>query len=229
MSMQTRQTQFANIHVGAFGHEPEDRQLDRVNAALAKIAEGPVGRALLDQIARHEAEGKRVVVVLPAPGQESQTLPMLTAAQIGATERMNAKGQKVTISPEYQNKQHNTLALRLSNRPLLGRGKRQGTGAVVEWDPGSSLRLDARGRPTDLDGAADKSYLVLAHELIHALKIQKGTSHVGWGDRHNPLMPAGREELRVVGLAWYGGKAITENKIRAEHGEPLRTQYNKHG
>ena len=83
-----------------------------------------------------------------------------------------------------------------------------GTGSV------SAVTWNANGINTP-DGTRP-AFIGLAHELIHALYNLKGEA----------FMNAKDEELRTVGLAPHAdAREITENKIRAEHGIPLREAY----
>lgn len=60
------------------------------------------------------------------------------------------------------------------------------------------------------------SFVALAHELVHALYNLKGEAYADASD----------EEYRTVGLAPVANaRAVSENKIRAEHGVPLRAAY----
>ena len=60
------------------------------------------------------------------------------------------------------------------------------------------------------------SFIALAHELVHALYNLKGEAYSDASD----------EEYRTVGLAPVANaRAVTENKIRAEHKVPLRAAY----
>ena len=60
------------------------------------------------------------------------------------------------------------------------------------------------------------AFVALAHELIHALYNLKGEAYSDASD----------EEYRTVGLPPVANdRAITENKIRAEHKVPLRAAY----
>ena len=217
MPLTTHPTHCPNILAGHPGNEPPAGFVAEVDAALDEIAQGPAGRRLLADIAAQQGAGKEVVILIPSrPGNASRTLPMLTAVQVG-----RAHG----VSADYWNQGHQKAARALCTRRFLGIGKAQGTSAAVEWNPDDAVVLDAKGRPTGRNGPAGENYLVLAHELIHALKMQKGTSNVGCGGRATPFSRAGREELRVVGTRWFSRHAVTENAIRAEHGRPTREQY----
>jgi Effector protein len=93
--------------------------------------------------------------------------------------------------------------------------------ATIDWNTDQGLQLNRDGVPTGV-GDRTKAWLALAHEMIHASRITRGTYTGGTGDRNNPSSPAGKEELQAVGL---NGKTPSENSIRAEHDEPLRTAY----
>jgi hypothetical protein len=68
------------------------------------------------------------------------------------------------------------------------------------------------------------SWIGLAHELIHAYYNLKGKG-LGSGTIMNVNGAVEREEMATVGLGPGPHRSITENKIRAEAGLPLRTTY----
>jgi hypothetical protein len=87
-----------------------------------------------------------------------------------------------------------------------------GTGAVssISWDPKNEATPDGSRPP----------YIGLAHELIHSLYNLLGTSHLLAGEDGKTL-----DEMRVTGLKGYEGMAISENRIRKEHGITYRSSY----
>jgi hypothetical protein len=86
-------------------------------------------------------------------------------------------------------------------------GEKTTSGSACKLFFNNTIRMTSKGETT-------YPFIVLAHELIHSLHCVTGTKLDGQA-----------EELKTVGLAAYSGEAITENKIRGEHGLPLRTQY----
>lgn len=71
----------------------------------------------------------------------------------------------------------------------------------------NTIRLTSKGEKT-------YPFVVMAHELIHSLHCLKGIRKEGKA-----------EELWTTGIGDYAGEEFTENKIRAEHGLPERTEY----
>lgn len=87
-----------------------------------------------------------------------------------------------------------------------------GTGAVssIKWDPKNCDTPDGSRPP----------FIGLAHELIHCMYNLQGTSHLLAGDDGKKL-----DEMRVTGLKGYEQEAISENRIRREHGVRYRCSY----
>ncbi|MGD7413034.1 M91 family zinc metallopeptidase, partial [Ralstonia pseudosolanacearum] len=89
-------------------------------------------------------------------------------------------------------------------------------------------RGDSNGSPKRMRKDSKESFVVLAHEMIHAHHVMAGTSKGGSGDRYDETSEAGQEELRAVGLGAYAHANTgepTENSIRAEHGLRMRSKY----
>jgi hypothetical protein len=80
-----------------------------------------------------------------------------------------------------------------------------GCKASCVWNP-NIFNTPNGGRPP---------FIGLAHELIHCYHMVTGTMKQGYD----------AEEEFTVGIGPYTDNWITENKIRAEHNVPLRTQY----
>jgi len=87
-----------------------------------------------------------------------------------------------------------------------------GTGAIssIKWDP----------KNTDTPDGARPPFIALAHELIHCLYNLAGTSNLINGD-----VGKKQDEMRVTGLRGFEQEAISENKIRGEHGIAYRVSY----
>jgi hypothetical protein len=174
--------------------------------ALAKINSKPNGHALLSQLKSFGQSGKRVkIFVAPRGGNmDNATMPVDDIDNPGSD---------------------NKCAMKNATKSALGL-KGNGSSALVEWNPSKSLALSATGVPTGRRDNTDRAYLSLGHELVHAYRIAKGTYTGGGGhDGFRPGTRAADEELRAVGLGKWAGEPISENGIRTEHGEPLRTAY----
>ncbi|MEK6238485.1 MAG: type III secretion system effector protein [Planctomycetales bacterium] len=97
----------------------------------------------------------------------------------------------------------------------------KGTSAEVLWWPSS-------------DNVNHPNYIVLAHELIHALHALQGSVRkvYDWNDWKQPggdqrKCGAAHEEARTVGLGLYRNESICENAIRKEHKIPTRKGYHQ--
>ena len=81
---------------------------------------------------------------------------------------------------------------------------------------------------TDISRLRSPTWIVLAHELIHAFHFLSGTGYgdeVRTGLRQPGMTHVKREEMATVGLGPYANSRLTENALRREAGLPLRTQY----
>ncbi|MEF9387718.1 XopG/HopH/AvrPtoH family type III secretion system effector [Ralstonia solanacearum species complex bacterium KE056] len=109
--------------------------------------------------------------------------------------------------------------------------KREGEGSsvIVGWSMShSSMVFNRNGSPTGTCPSETDKISQLAHELVHAKHMVAGTWKGGEGDERDPTTPAGKEELRAVGLGKYAYSETgepSENSIRAENGLPLRRKY----
>ncbi len=179
-----------------------------VEYCLTKIVSGHAGHELLKTIKRYTRNDRYVIILYDK--HKNYCSPFLSQQQLdnlGNPDYLTAAG----------------IASRLATRRLLCRG--HGASAEVHFCPFYSLKIDQDGYPSKDYSRPEKSYLALAHELLHAMRIMKGSASPAEGDRYDPRSPAGREELRVVGLSSFYGKRLSENSIRREHGEPLRLHY----
>ena len=91
----------------------------------------------------------------------------------------------------------------------------QGSTCVVTYNPMRTV-VDGKFRPP---------FIGLAHELIHAYHDVHGAAYREYGGTLAQDSGKSEEEMRTVGLQSYADEDITENKIRKEHGLPLRTSY----
>ncbi|MCI3208028.1 hypothetical protein DBA20_24055 [Pandoraea capi] len=174
--------------------------------ALAKIASQPNGNALLSGLNNFSQSGKRVkIFVAPRGGNmRNATMPV---------DDIDSPGED------------NRNAMKNASKSSLG-FKGKGASAIVEWNPSKSLALNAAGEPVGHTQDTSKAYLSLAHELVHAYRITKGTYTGGSGtEGFQPGTRAAEEELRATGLDKWADEPISENGIRAEHGEPPRRAY----
>ncbi|HHA1268319.1 TPA: M91 family zinc metallopeptidase [Enterobacter bugandensis] len=178
---------------------------DEVESALSTIAQGKSGKQLIKIIQKHTPTDKHILIRYGV--SEANTGVLLTESQ---RERFGP------ATPVEEKKRAISLAVK------SGPGKNEGTSAEIIFDPDFSADIDKDGRP--LPGRNPrKSWLVLCHELIHAMRMLKGTSTAYLGDKNDPKTGAGYEELRAVSLG--KKKTPSENSVREEHNEPLRKYY----
>lgn len=184
---------------------PSKTSITSAEQALQRIKSRPNGNALLDEIASHSTNGKQLKIFVAPHGGRMANVTR-------AVDDINNPGQD------------NAQAVKNASKGLFGKGK--GASAEIDFNPSTSLRLDHEGNPTGIENSSDRAYLSLAHELVHAYRILKGT-YTGSGDQmgFDPNSNKGKEELRAVGLGKWQGEGLSENGIRAEQGELLRNSY----
>ncbi|MBR7964686.1 hypothetical protein KDW41_30445 [Burkholderia vietnamiensis] len=117
----------------------------------------------------------------------------------------------------------NNIAVKLARSRDDG-SRNEGTRAVVQWNPDAGLRIDGRGIP-HLEIPSGVAYLALAHELVHAKYIVEGNYFGVGGDPSNQYSESFREEQRAVGIGEFSYTIPSENSIRAEHDQPIRSRY----
>jgi uncharacterized Zn-binding protein involved in type VI secretion len=101
----------------------------------------------------------------------------------------------------------------------------KGSDATVKFNPDRKVVGDG-----SQDWMTRSPAVGLSHEMIHAARDTNGTSDYDYSDRKKSPQ---NYELQAVGLDGtkdgkpvdYSGEDYTENKIRAEMGEPKRTEY----
>lgn len=213
-------TCYQGIHVSTISEHPQEAEQYKqaVEHSLHEIYSGPSGQDLLLNIMKMAESGERKITVKEVGiNHNFGTQAMLTESQEKKHRPRNFE----------QNKR---IAFSLGEPSLLWKG--EGTSAMIMWNPQKgSLALTENGSPARVcDGGQEDSFTVLAHELIHAQHIMKGTRKSGYDgrERYDSSTPAGKEENRAVGVGKYAysiTKQPSENSIRAEHGLPLRNKY----
>lgn len=122
-----------------------------------------------------------------------------------------------------------------------------GGDATVYFNPKSNPTIQTTDPETgNVSGQKRPSYVGLAHELIHADRAMRGAQYdyktmgsyiyqidkkagsflgMKYTDTWRKRQTIRKEELATTGLRYVRNGDITENKIRAEHGLPLRGAY----
>lgn len=208
------QTKFPGIYISTETSAQEYSYKNQVESALDKIAAGSSGSALLQDLSAISVCNNRKV----------------TIAKIGAEAPPNTRA--VLSAKEVEKYEPKTFT---NNRALAKQRAKKGKGcnAIIEWSPHSHIELNGNGSPLRLGSNSEESFVVLAHELIHAKHLLAGTSKAyKGGDRYDETSEAGKEEIRAVGIGKYEYRKTmqpSENSIREEHGLPIRKKYKPHG
>jgi hypothetical protein len=176
-------------------------------AALATLRNTRSGVKLLSSLESRIAHGKELLITYTSGGNEAR--PQLTESQLG---KYGARSLAEQIE----------IAYKLAHKGHFFKG--EGTGAVVSFNPERSLDIAADGQMSIIKSSA-KAHLLLAHELIHANRLMKGTSAGASGSETDPGSARWQEEWRTVGLGKWKNKTPSENSFRKEMGEPTRPDY----
>ncbi len=225
--------------------------VDGVFHLLEELAAKPLGLALLDDIERamkpviiycDDASG-RGSVAIPYPGTMANEMGrFVKIRQIPDIAITAAKKQDPSFLPpsikSYAALFHRTLETAKANRDIaaaimgLERSdlddielglKQLPSGAYIRFamffydhlDPGDGCSVALRFDPDQSKGT-DTDLIILGHELIHAWRMVRGMRIFsgGW-----------EEEAMTTGIPPFMNMKFTENKLRLEHGLPLRTSY----
>ena len=96
---------------------------------------------------------------------------------------------------------------------------------VIYYNPINAVVSD-RHNKSYLIRDEERAFISLAHELIHAFHLMKGTSKSEGIDRtHDVTSTQIEEEERAVGIGKYQGALFSENGVREDHGIRLRASY----
>jgi len=214
---------FPGIFIGADTYRGKtwvpDDYMGETKQALQMIASKPVGAALLKTISDNCGAHKKVVIdfgslAMAAPVDDtSNEFRRLIQLPVGLA------GGEQGFAKKLLSNMNIVVGQWLDADGPRGSVKRyvggSGSSAVVTWDHASP------GNPPR------PAFIALAHELVHASHYLQGSCYRGIGD---DLMPDGdsgimEEEMRTVGFGRYATESPSENAIRAEHNETLRTSY----
>jgi Ca2+-binding RTX toxin-like protein len=190
--------------------EVPNRNLDfyeQTEAALDKLRNTRSGLKLLSSLENRIAHGKDLLITYTTGGNEAR--PQLTESQLGKYAPKNLEDQI-------------NIAYKLAHKGVFFKG--EGTSAVVSFNPDRSLEITPEGEMYPITSPL-KAHLLLAHELVHANRLMKGTSAGASGSDADPGSGRWQEESRAVGLGKWKDKTPSENSIRKELGEPTRPGY----
>jgi len=199
----------ANIFIEV-GNPARPSFFHEVETNLAMIKAYPAGQGLLGSITENSSDGRNVYICL-APDGKSRVYPVMTDAQ-----QNNYPLLKSTLA------RHAMAATYASQAKSHGM---TGSSAEIVFDPTTTLRIDPKGYPSKA-ASPDANFISLGHELKHVSHVLKGDSKLLWTDAFGvPSRQSYEEELRTIGLGPWSSEEGTENKLRAEHGLPLRKHY----
>jgi len=211
-----------SYQVPAMRLEGSRQGIDYAENTLANLKSTTVGRNLLSEITRHSQNGREVKIFVSEHARSS-TFPILTHDQMNKLNLHSDQPHEVLIN---------------AARPLaLKKGrfvKGEGTRATVYWNPHENpsttplMHHVAQTSALTLVGSdSGRTRVVglveanLVHELIHAMRIVKGTYT-------DDTSSEGRanEERRALGVNEYANEGISENAFRREMELPLRAWFN---
>ncbi len=151
-----------------------------------------------------------------------QRMIFLANLSILSDDKIGFEGDTITIIEKCDNPAHpvgtelvrslvdddNTVTLYYSFQPTDYKTCTEPEDWAPEKEADSYIQIDA----TEVKAMEIPLYIVLGHELIHALHFADGT--------RNPKT----EQSRTIGWDNFSNDSITENAIRKEHGLELRLQ-----
>jgi len=209
---------YSNVARGVVIEAHNEADYIQAETALGNLARDDVGRNLLNEIMKHSTHSKQAKVYV-THACDTYTIPTLSRQQVSKTRIPYSETNERSIQAARQ--------FALKGRFTKG----DGSSATVFWNPSEQPQpgqLGGRNRYRDsqltlvgmdsrvtmIDG---NSEVTLAHALIHAMRIIKGTYT-------DDLTSSGslNEERRAIGVLEYAEEPISENALRQERQMPLR-------
>ncbi|PPC63830.1 hypothetical protein C1Y41_04085 [Pantoea sp. ICBG 1758] len=172
--------------------------VNEIDTLITRIRNTTAGKSLLKTI-ESESRNGRSIHIMENSWMPSQTVPVLTESQAASRD----------LYPRVLHQESMDTARTLAVKK--GMFKAEGTAAYMHFNLREGNIVDSRGETTyaPYRQSMNEKVANLAHELIHAMRILKGTytndeSDKGYED----------EEMRAIGSGKYADEAISENKIR---------------
>ncbi|NIG12926.1 hypothetical protein F3J37_01600 [Pantoea sp. Al-1710] len=184
-----------------------EKQLIAGESALEKIKSGKNGSNILNEISRLSDRENKIDIMI-SDNDDNETGGELTYSQ---AKKYNLDYFEDVTS--YRNK-----VIELGSN---------GTGVkpIIYYNPNVSIIVDKDERSWVIKDSRD-AFTSLAHELIHAYHLMKGTSKASaFNDVYNNSTSQLEEEDRAVGTGGYWGNKFSENGVREDHGLPIRAEY----
>ncbi|MDN4064212.1 MULTISPECIES: XopG/HopH/AvrPtoH family type III secretion system effector [Ralstonia solanacearum species complex] len=218
------QTRYSGLYAQSLSNTARDQEnyVHDANQALDIINSGRTGNQLLSGLSAL-CQQRRHKITLHELGQneEPSAKPVLSRHQIEQYEPSN-----------FRENRDQACELAGKTNGWLGRKNGEGSSVIVGWSMShSSMVFNQNGSPTGTCPSETDKISQLAHELVHAKHMVAGTWKGGEGekgDERDPTTPAGKEELRAIGLGKYAYSETgepSENSIREENGLALRRKY----
>jgi len=175
--------------------------------ALNQLNNTPSGFSLMQEIIKHSKDTKHVKIYVQHV-EDSHTHPVLS--------------EKQAIKTNLFLSDVNEESLDAARKFALKKGFRKGEGssAIVYWNPAESYVGSSFGHTVSAMNHMGDSRFQLANELVHAMRILKGT----YTDDKS-IAGSTDEEMRGIGTMNYENEFISENKIREQSGYQLRAYY----
>jgi len=184
-----------------------EKQLNAAESALEKIKSGKNGSRIINEIARFSNRDKALEIMVSDEGHNE------TGGDLTYTQQKKYNLDFHTDFSEYKSK-----VVELASNG-------EGVKPLVYFNPNVSVIIDKEERSWVVKDTRD-AFTSLAHELIHAYHLVKGTSkstaNEAVYDAHGSQL---EEEDRAVGAGAYWGNTFSENGVREDHGLPLRAEY----
>jgi len=185
---------------------PDEFAFNEVNLALYRIKHTNAGHNLLSKIEKYSKNGKEVEVVYRTIVDDTHTVPTLTPKQAEKNNLMASPFHQMSISRAAQYARQGRIS------------KGEGASATIMLNPwGHTLHHVS---PQQLAGQEENYDSSLAHQLIRAMHIVRGSSL----DDNSPVGRE-REMERAMGVREFADEPISENMIRMELGLPMRGSY----
>jgi len=181
-----------------------------MESALMKIYSRPKGKRLIDEITQLAGEDKKIRMCI------DYERPTLTFGQLNDQQRR--ENDVDMFSPIYID----VLSAELISHKRGWFRKGEGVGSSIRWNPNQQGESDKERLPESEWASA--SFVGLAHELVHSLRMLKGTSTSNEFNQF-PKSHGIDEERRAVGVGRHHFRHLSENSIRKEHGIPPRQSF----
>jgi len=190
-------------------------EIDHTERMLDRIKSKPVGFDLLSEVLRLSNNNKKITIYV----QHNEMTCVVGALTKYQSDRLGLENNPRNV--------YNIMHASILCRPYPNGDRGEGVGASVSFNPDISLEITEEGFPVPFKDK-ELSFIPLAHELIHAIRMLEGEWIGGMCRSERPSVNNyDLEEEITIGLGKYENGKFTENKIRNEHGLPERKSYHE--